>query len=149
MQYCKMSIKVIFLRRSFYVSVIKIIHYAQHKRYFGIFVQKLFVSSFKTQKGLYQQTFNWRAVQRRFDRHCFDKPKAERTFRFSRGVSEKKKLKEEMNYKVQIKRSAEKSLLKLDEKTHDRIISKIIKLVQEPRPAGSKKLETKEFYRIK
>jgi len=53
-----------------------------------------------------------------------------------------------MKYKINIKYSAEKSLSKLPNKIHDRIIDKIIELSERPRPRNSKKLESKEYYRI-
>jgi mRNA-degrading endonuclease RelE of RelBE toxin-antitoxin system len=54
-----------------------------------------------------------------------------------------------MKYSIMIKHSAEKSLIKLDDKTHNRIVSKILQLRETPRPKQSKKLESKEYYRIR
>ena len=54
-----------------------------------------------------------------------------------------------MNYKVSIKHSAEKSLNSLIDKIHDKIIEKIFTLSENPRPIQSKKLESKEYYRIR
>jgi len=54
-----------------------------------------------------------------------------------------------MNYKVSIKHSTEKSLNSLIDKIHDKIIEKILTLSENSRPKQSKKLESKEYYRIR
>ena len=53
------------------------------------------------------------------------------------------------NYKIKIKPSAKKELLKLPKKDLQRIIDKILLLSQNPRPTGCEKLSGEEKYRIR
>ncbi len=52
-------------------------------------------------------------------------------------------------YTVRIKRSAEKELNALPDKTVERLAQAILKLEREPRPPGSKKLRGVEDYRLR
>jgi mRNA interferase RelE/StbE len=53
-------------------------------------------------------------------------------------------------HEVQIERTAERDLRRLDEQTHDRIVKQIVALGKEPRPTGSKKLSgSKNDWRIR
>ena len=53
------------------------------------------------------------------------------------------------NYKIQIRRSAEKELEKISQKDRKRIIERILALEKDPRPAGVKKLSGEEKYRVR
>lgn len=53
------------------------------------------------------------------------------------------------NYKIKIKPSAKKELLKFPKKDLQRIIDKILLLSQNPRPTGCEKLSGEEKYRIR
>ena len=52
-------------------------------------------------------------------------------------------------YTVRIKRSAEKELNALPDRTFERLAQAILKLEREPRPPGSKKLRGVEDYRLR
>ena len=52
-------------------------------------------------------------------------------------------------YTVLIKRSAEKEMDRLRKKTFDRISDAILKLEQDPRPPGCRKLRGVEEYRLR
>ena len=54
-----------------------------------------------------------------------------------------------MSYSVYIKRSAEKELDRLDDKSHERLLERILQLKENPRPEGSIKLGGQENYRIR
>ena len=54
-----------------------------------------------------------------------------------------------MSYNISLKKSAEKSLILLDDKIHNRLIDKIISLSENPRPVNAKKLKSNEYYRIR
>jgi mRNA interferase RelE/StbE len=53
------------------------------------------------------------------------------------------------NYKIQIRRSAEKELKKISKKDRKRIIERILAPENDPRPAGVKKLSDEEKYRVR
>ncbi len=53
------------------------------------------------------------------------------------------------NYKIQIRRSAEKELERISQKDRKRIIERILALEKAPRPAGVKKLSGEEKYRVR
>lgn len=50
---------------------------------------------------------------------------------------------------IYIKRSAQKALARIEKSQRDRIIEKIRKLGEDPRPARSKKLKGREAWRIR
>jgi len=52
-------------------------------------------------------------------------------------------------YDLLIKRSAEKELKQLGDADHDRIIKRLLSLVDNPRPVGSIKLTGHEIYRLR
>jgi mRNA interferase RelE/StbE len=52
-------------------------------------------------------------------------------------------------YEVFLKASAERELARLPARMHDRIVERLLQLVDEPRPAGSKKLQGLDAYRIR
>ena len=52
-----------------------------------------------------------------------------------------------MAYSVFLKRSAEKELIHLPETVHDKVVTKLISLKDNPRPVGARKLEGREGYR--
>ena len=54
-----------------------------------------------------------------------------------------------MAYVVLLKRSAEKELDRLPAKLHDRIVKRLLALIENPRPTGSKKLQGQEGYRVR
>ena len=54
-----------------------------------------------------------------------------------------------MNYQVYIRRSAEKSLNRLERPIHSRISNKILYLERNPRPWGCRKLFKQQAYRIR
>jgi len=54
-----------------------------------------------------------------------------------------------MDYRVLLKNSAEKELERLPVKTHDRIVECLLLLREDPRPAGARKLQGREGYRIR
>jgi mRNA interferase RelE/StbE len=54
-----------------------------------------------------------------------------------------------VNYRIQIRRSAEKELEKISQKDRKRIIERILALENDPRPAGVKKLSGEEKYRVR
>ena len=54
-----------------------------------------------------------------------------------------------MNYKVEVKRSAEKELASLERKAAKRVARKLADLRMEPRPRGAKKLKGDFGYRIR
>jgi len=54
-----------------------------------------------------------------------------------------------MSYLVKLRRSAEKELDRLPEKTHDTIVAALKALEENPRPVGVKKLHGREGYRIR
>ena len=54
-----------------------------------------------------------------------------------------------MDWVIQFKRSALKSLRKIAAKDRERILAKIITLKEDPRPLGSLKLTNQEAYRIR
>lgn len=54
-----------------------------------------------------------------------------------------------MTYTVEILRSAQKQIRKIDQKDQSRIIAVIASLAEQPRPAGSKKLSGRPAWRIR
>jgi mRNA interferase RelE/StbE len=54
-----------------------------------------------------------------------------------------------IDYKIEIKKSAQKELKNLPDKALKKVIEKIGSLVANPRPAGCKKLSGDEKYRIR
>ena len=52
-------------------------------------------------------------------------------------------------YTVRIKRSAEKEMDRLPQRTFDRVVATILALEDEPRPRGSRKLRGTEQYRLR
>ena len=54
-----------------------------------------------------------------------------------------------MTYTVEILRSAQKQLAKVDRQDQPRIITAIRELAQNPRPLGSKKLSGRDAWRIR
>ena len=52
-------------------------------------------------------------------------------------------------YKINIKRSAEKELESLPDKIHDKVVSRLLLLKNNPRPQGVKKLRGESGYRIR
>ena len=52
-------------------------------------------------------------------------------------------------YKINIKRSAEKELESLPDKIHDKVVSRLLLLKNNPRPQGVKKLRGETGYRIR
>jgi len=54
-----------------------------------------------------------------------------------------------MSYKVEILRSAQKRLAKIDPINRKRIIAAVRLLAEEPRPLGSKKLSGRQAWRIR
>ena len=54
-----------------------------------------------------------------------------------------------MAYTVEIKRSAEKEMESLPREVHRRITAKIVSLEMNPRPAGIRKLQGTEGYRLR
>jgi mRNA interferase RelE/StbE len=53
------------------------------------------------------------------------------------------------NYKLELTKTAQKNLKKLDKQTLQRLITKIESLKENPFPAGVKKLITNDGYRIR
>ncbi|MDD5359785.1 MAG: type II toxin-antitoxin system RelE/ParE family toxin [Sulfurovaceae bacterium] len=53
------------------------------------------------------------------------------------------------DYKIEIKKSAQKEIKNLPNKELKKVIDKIASLAHEPRPAGCKKLSGEEKYRIR
>ncbi len=53
------------------------------------------------------------------------------------------------DYKIEIKKSAQKEIKNLPNKELKKIVDKINSLAHEPRPAGCKKLSGEEKYRIR
>jgi mRNA interferase RelE/StbE len=53
------------------------------------------------------------------------------------------------NYKIQIRRSAEKEIERIPQADRRRIVERILALGAEPRPAGAKKLSGEEKYRVR
>lgn len=54
-----------------------------------------------------------------------------------------------MPYQVQIRRSAEKELDALPHDLRSRIITRLLKLEDNPRPTGTKKLQGQDSYRLR
>ena len=54
-----------------------------------------------------------------------------------------------MTYQVTLKHAAEKELDALQANTRDRISKRLLALEDNPRPAGSKKLQGEESYRLR
>jgi mRNA interferase RelE/StbE len=54
-----------------------------------------------------------------------------------------------MEYQVNLKRSAEKELDALQANRRERIVKHLLTLEENPRPAGSKKLQGQESYRLR
>ncbi len=52
-------------------------------------------------------------------------------------------------YRVLIKSAAEKEMDALSERLHKRISAKILRLAENPRPRGNRKLEGKDGYRFR
>jgi mRNA interferase RelE/StbE len=52
-------------------------------------------------------------------------------------------------YKINIKRSAEKELESLPDKIHNKVVSRLLLLKNNPRPQGVKKLRSETGYRIR
>jgi len=55
----------------------------------------------------------------------------------------------QQNYKIYLKRSAEKELSHLPLKIHDRIIKRLLSLKRNPKSSNVKKLRGREGYRIR
>ncbi|MBN2768684.1 MAG: type II toxin-antitoxin system RelE/ParE family toxin [Campylobacterales bacterium] len=53
------------------------------------------------------------------------------------------------DYKIEIKKSAQKEIKNLPNKELKKVVDKIASLASEPRPAGCKKLSGEEKYRIR
>lgn len=53
------------------------------------------------------------------------------------------------DYKIEIKRSAQKEIKKLPDTVLKRVVEKITSLAQDPRPDGCKKLSGEEKYRVR
>lgn len=53
------------------------------------------------------------------------------------------------NYRIEIKKSAEKEIESIPKRDRQRIVEKILALSEEPRSAGAKKLSGEEKYRIR
>jgi mRNA interferase RelE/StbE len=53
------------------------------------------------------------------------------------------------DYKIEIKRSAQKEIKKLPDTVLRRVVEKITSLGQDPRPDGCKKLSGEEKYRVR
>ena len=53
------------------------------------------------------------------------------------------------NYKIQVKKSAQKEIANLQNKDLQKIIKKIESLTKNPRPLGVKKLSAEEKYRLR
>jgi len=54
-----------------------------------------------------------------------------------------------MTYQVILQRSAEKELDALEKPVHKRIAARLLALEEDPRPAGVKKLQGQEIYRLR
>jgi len=54
-----------------------------------------------------------------------------------------------MTYQVIIQRPAEKELDALEKSVHKRIVTRLLALEENPRPAGVKKLQGQESYRLR
>lgn len=54
-----------------------------------------------------------------------------------------------MQYKVYLKKSAERELNRIPDKIHDKIVEHLLSLQENPRPNSSKKLHGQEGYRIR
>lgn len=54
-----------------------------------------------------------------------------------------------MPYAVYLKRSAEKELKRLPTKVHNRVIKQLLSLKENPRPFGTKELQSREGYRTR
>jgi len=54
-----------------------------------------------------------------------------------------------MAYTILLKQSAEQELEKLDSPIHDRMVSRLLLLQEEPLPRGVKKLRGREGYRLR
>lgn len=54
-----------------------------------------------------------------------------------------------MSYSILLKHSAEKELAHLDSKTHDKIITQLVALKENPLPKGVKKLRGRDGYRMR
>jgi mRNA interferase RelE/StbE len=54
-----------------------------------------------------------------------------------------------VNKQVFLKASAERELALLPTRTHDRIVERLLRLADDPRPAGSQKLQGLDAYRIR
>lgn len=54
-----------------------------------------------------------------------------------------------MTYAIEILRSAQKQLARLDRQDQDRVLAAIRGLAEEPRPPGCKKLSGREAWRIR
>ena len=54
-----------------------------------------------------------------------------------------------MTYQVILQRSAEKELDALEKPVHKRIVARLLALEEDPRPAGVKKLQGQEIYRLR
>ena len=54
-----------------------------------------------------------------------------------------------MTYQVVIQRPAEKELDALEKTVHKRIVTHLLALEEDPRPAGVKKLQGQESYRLR
>ena len=53
------------------------------------------------------------------------------------------------DYKIEIKKSAQKEIKQLPDNDLKRVVDKITLLAKEPRPQGSKKLSGEEKYRVR
>jgi mRNA interferase RelE/StbE len=54
-----------------------------------------------------------------------------------------------MDYRVFLKKSAEKELQSLPDRIHDKVVDALVSLKENPRPLGVKKLKAREGYRIR
>ena len=54
-----------------------------------------------------------------------------------------------MSYVIYLKRSAEKELDRLPTNVHNRIVKRLITLRDDPRPPGTRELQSREGYRIR
>ena len=54
-----------------------------------------------------------------------------------------------MSYAVLLKASAERELTRLPDRLHDRIVKHLLKLSEQPRPPGSRKLQGTDAYRLR
>lgn len=58
-------------------------------------------------------------------------------------------MKGRQKYSIEIKRSAEKSMVRLPSDVFERVANAVLALETDPRPRGVKKLSGKEYYRLR